>query len=312
MILTCPECSTRYFAKDEAIGPNGRTVRCSKCQNSWFVSLDLDEYVLKDNESEDLKPLTAQSTSPDVTNDIPPWETSAPPKNKAENKTGFENLLSQNQENVQTYHPEIEDLSAQTPLKETTQPAFTTGAHVSIRDRADKQRRTRRLSIVGLIWSATIGTLIGCAGLAYIFRQDIVTQHPKMATLYKAVGIEVTRDGLSFDPPITRSIYMDGEPVLVINGSVKNISGRRINLHPIIFSLHNKNEEKLVEWRFEFEKSQLEKNKRAEYVTHFPNPPLDAVNLTYRFTNDTIADQITNVPTQIGFTSDGDKKAVNE
>ena len=312
MILTCPECSTRYFAKDEAIGPNGRTVRCSKCQNSWFVSLDLDEYVLKDNESEDLRPLSNPPTPISGSDVSPSWETSKLSDNRTENKTDFENLLVQKQENAIADNPAFEDLKSQTGHKNEAQPVYTTGAHVGIRDRADKQRRTRRLSIVGLIWSATVGTLVGCAGLAYLFRQDIVEDYPKMATLYKAVGIEVTRDGLSFDPPITRSIYMDGQPVLVINGSVKNISGRRINLHPIIFSLHNKNEEQLVEWRFEFEQSQLEKNKRAEYVTHFPNPPLDAVNLTYRFTNDTIADQITNVPTQIGFATDQDETILNE
>ncbi len=38
MILTCPECSTKYLSKPETIGPNGRTVRCAKCETTWFVS----------------------------------------------------------------------------------------------------------------------------------------------------------------------------------------------------------------------------------------------------------------------------------
>lgn len=36
MKLTCPECKTSYHVPDNAIGDDGRTVRCKNCKHQWF------------------------------------------------------------------------------------------------------------------------------------------------------------------------------------------------------------------------------------------------------------------------------------
>lgn len=37
MIITCPSCSTRYDVDEDRFLPDGRSVRCAECGESWFV-----------------------------------------------------------------------------------------------------------------------------------------------------------------------------------------------------------------------------------------------------------------------------------
>jgi predicted Zn finger-like uncharacterized protein len=59
MILTCPSCATSYFTPDEAIGENGRKVRCRSCSHVWHATLV--EEPLELSEAPDMAALRAQA-----------------------------------------------------------------------------------------------------------------------------------------------------------------------------------------------------------------------------------------------------------
>ena len=43
MIITCPNCATRYKINPASLGDEGRTVRCSSCGERWFVQKEAPE-----------------------------------------------------------------------------------------------------------------------------------------------------------------------------------------------------------------------------------------------------------------------------
>jgi predicted Zn finger-like uncharacterized protein len=59
MILTCPECSTKYVVKDGAIPEGGRQVRCASCKHSWHQDPEP-----RDKQLDDPQPKTAAEDVP--------------------------------------------------------------------------------------------------------------------------------------------------------------------------------------------------------------------------------------------------------
>ena len=43
MIITCPNCSTRYSLPQDKIKPGGQKVRCAKCGTVWHQAPDEPE-----------------------------------------------------------------------------------------------------------------------------------------------------------------------------------------------------------------------------------------------------------------------------
>lgn len=69
MILTCPNCASRFLLAAQALAPNGRHVRCSNCSETWFQEPDEtelyeDEDDAREQESQGIEELEQPYTPP--------------------------------------------------------------------------------------------------------------------------------------------------------------------------------------------------------------------------------------------------------
>lgn len=235
MILTCPECSTKYMTKDGAIGPNGRSVTCARCENVWFADgIDPDAMALEDNQTVLLTP------EPDPQPDLP-------------------------------FVPDVA-------------PPVTVGAHTLLRDKADAEKLAKRKRSIGLIWAVPLGLLLVAGTVAVLKRQAIVNNFPRAATLYQAFGMDVKANGLDVRGLKNQRLIVDGEPILRVSGEVVNLTSRAIAAPPIQFRLENRSGEPLADWYVEA--GTIAAGKAATIETDYPAPPIDGVNLRYRFSPD--------------------------
>lgn len=114
MIITCPSCATRYDVDDRRFTPDGRSVRCAECDESWFVPAPLP--------IEDLIPLKKQNR---VYDDQPQRERPEPVENR-------------------NWRDEAVEEDVEEPLFESSKPADRRSARADEGDRRDEPKSEYR------------------------------------------------------------------------------------------------------------------------------------------------------------------------
>jgi len=257
MILTCPECATRFQIADDAIGSNGRTVRCSQCSATWFVAAEPDALSLDDAEknTELREEIIREPVSDiDVKNELS--------GNESDSIFG----------NLENGHDDI---------------LAGVGAHAAIRETADRKKARRRLLGVSMIWVVTLVILAVFALAAFLFRAKIVEKFPGTAPVYKAIGLEANASGLEIYDIETRYGNNEGVQVLYVNGRVKNFDVKTRDVELIQLSFKNASGEVLTSWVVEPEQAMLKPGQAIKFSSQYPNPPVDAVKLAPGFVAET-------------------------
>ncbi|GHA98430.1 thioredoxin [Algimonas arctica] len=280
LVITCPDCGTRYKATAASIGDDGRTVRCVKCESTWFVPApdvidtiisDPDALALADNIAAQNQPaFTAEpesSLDPDPVAIITGSVAAAPPP-------------------VSSVSEAPSDPVSPVAQESQPEPAPTVGADVMMRDHVDRKKLYRRRRTIRFIWAVPILLVIVAAIIAYFNRQEIVNRIPQMASVYQMIGVEVRAGGLEIDPPQARTILIDGQPVIRVESVVRNLTNKPKTVPLIELTLHDSDGQGLIQWYVEPDPAQIGARGRLVFTSEIANPPAGAIGLRYRFSDD--------------------------
>ncbi|NIA68424.1 DUF3426 domain-containing protein [Pelagibius litoralis] len=148
---------------------------------------------------------------------------------------------------------------------------------------APKKAKARRGGAIG--WLLLLLFLLGLVAGAWFGRDQVVAQFPQTEPVYQALGIPVMPPGPTLELRVAdpKSTVREGDRVILLRGTVTNISTRKQSVPKLMARLTGKDGEVLLEWVFEAPKAELDAGGEVEFATEAVNPPSEGQNLTINF-----------------------------
>lgn len=246
MIISCPNCHTRYQLAEHAIGSAGRKVSCAQCQESWHAIPEADA-----------PPPTKPVLVPDPDPQDPDKLFSA--EEEAELDADFEEAAGNgvgeddNDEDDTPAKPEIESYSI-ADIKNAGAETSNESDPASLADKIDAGLKGKRLQAMkrrhlALAKKLPLGRVRSgmrlvllilfalLVGSGIIFRTEIVRVVPDMAGVYAGIGLSVNVIGLDFENVETLRTMQNGVDVMLVSGQVRNITGQEMPVPAILVSI---------------------------------------------------------------------------
>ncbi len=245
MILTCPQCETRYQADASKFPAAGRSVRCAKCGNVWHQIGPAPE---PDPEAEievQERPAVQPPPPPPPEPDIAPV-----------------------QARVAAFAPQP-----------TVQPALT--ADDVRRARSGGAWLGRAAVVAGWVVLVVLVLVIGAAAVS--FRDAIATWLPQTSSFYAAAGLPVNPRGIDFADVKQELQTEDGQQVLAVTGRILNRSNHELTVPLVRVTLFDLDHHELYHWTFVPGVATLGPGQTSKFRTRLSSPPVATHDLEVRF-----------------------------
>jgi predicted Zn finger-like uncharacterized protein len=311
MQIACPNCTTSYEIAASALGEVGRMVRCVQCHEQWFATALAYETAdaasssaheaaafghapAGDDNSWDIRDRSGQQPAQeDWTHTSAQW--SADPRMEEEVRPA--RLPAE--EEIAFVEPAEDLVAVQSPA---TAPyghdgGFAAAGEGASQDadpnaepdyfeiRRQRQARARKKKQPGpwVTLPRAIAVMAALIAGLVLMRADVVRLLPQTASLYGALGFNINLRGLVFENVKSVMDVQDGVPVLMIEGTIRNVTRETREVPRLRFSMRNGAGADIYSWTAVAERTQLKVNESFAFRSRLASPPAESKGVFERF-----------------------------
>jgi len=301
MLITCPSCADSYELDPSTLGPAGGSLHCGRCGRTWFVAntaaMLAIEQAYRAEIAEFSRTLAAAPYDDgcflelersghcrDGTN-----AHSAVGESIEEDWSVARNEPSPASPIGRRFGPPEEVVTAETITLIAANPTFSWEGRPNrgtalAEPRAFRReipsaqihggRRERQRSRWGVSGTAAVVPMLIAANLALIgWRVDLVRLFPQTAPLDAAIGLPVNLRGVDFAGLTARAETGDEVPVLMVDGTLANVTQRAVRLPKLRFSLRDHRGQEVYDWAEAPPKALLAPGESLPFQSRLVSPP---------------------------------------
>jgi predicted Zn finger-like uncharacterized protein len=266
MQIVCPNCDTSYDVNASAFGPQGRTVRCVRCRETWLARAE--------------EPATADAfADTDAAHSAEPQDQVFAQPSTADNPSP---------EPAVTSLPEIDSPPiAHDPAQDIEWTEAKTIAAPSFGQKPVKSRKRPSLRMPNLRISLPVAAaaMTGLCIALVMWRQDVVRALPQTSGFFEAIRMPVNLRQMAFKDVTITTETVNGAKVFLIEGAIAGAAKTPIDIPRLRFVVSDERGREIYAWNAQPEETVLQPGAKVSFKSRLASPPDDARNVTVRFFN---------------------------
>ena len=297
MQIVCPNCETSYQVDPSAVGPTGRSVRCTRCRTVWFAANTAALSEIAATHRAEMAQFATTASDPDLPEGWP--EPGEPGEGMDESAAPADIGFVHDAPPIATADVGASDVPQAADGLLVESPALAPIEHglaasdpgrredietVAAR-RAEEQARNRRfrLQLPGLPTAILALTLLNVGLIGW--RADVVRLAPQTASLYAAIGLGVNLRGLVLTDVTTETRTTDGVPVLLVQGRIVSTVKHMVDVPRLRFAVRNASGNEIYSWTALPSRGLLAPGETLAFQSRLASPPPETRDVLVRFFN---------------------------